>query len=134
MNPLRVSALRSVVFSSAFVLFLAALPPSSAQSNPTGPIRFADITEKAGIRFAHFKGNKGVSINLEEFGPGVCVADFDGDGWQDIYFVNARDRYNRGISVRNALYHNNGDATFSDVTDKAGVPGTGYGLGCIWGD
>jgi len=82
----------------------------------------------------HFKGNKGISINREEFGPGVCVADFDGDGWQDIYFVNGRDLYNRGISVSNALYRNNRDGTFTDVTEKAGVPGTGYGLGCVWGD
>ena len=70
----------------------------------------------------------------EVFGPGVCVGDFDGDGWQDIYFVNGRDLYGRGIVARNALYHNNGDGTFTDVTDKAGVPGTGYGMGCVWGD
>ena len=97
-------------------------------------VKFTDITKAAGIHFVHFKGNQGTSINLEEFGPGVCVADFDNDGWPDIYFVNGRDRYNRGIEVRNALYHNNGDGTFTDVTDKAGVPGTGYGLGCVWGD
>jgi enediyne biosynthesis protein E4 len=64
----------------------------------------------------------------------VCVADYGGDGWQDIYFVNGRDLYGRDIKVQNALYHNNGDGTFTDVTDKAGVPGTGYGLGCVWGD
>jgi hypothetical protein len=93
-----------------------------------------DITESAGIKFVHYKGNKGISINLEEFGPGVCVSDFNRDGWQDIYFVNGRDRYDRGIVVKNALYRNNGDNTFTDVTDKAGVPGTGYGLGCAWGD
>jgi enediyne biosynthesis protein E4 len=97
-------------------------------------IQFSDISRSAGIHFTHFKGNNGTSINLEEFGPGVCVADYDGDGWQDIYFVNARDLYGRGIKVQNALYHNNGDGTFTDVTDKAGVPGTGFGLGCVWGD
>jgi hypothetical protein len=104
--------------------------PQTAESGP----RFTDITKQAGITFTHFKGNKGISTNLEEFGPGVCVGDFDGDGWQDIYFVNGRDRYGRGIQVRNALYRNNGDGTFTDVTEKAGVPGTGYGLGCVWGD
>jgi hypothetical protein len=93
-----------------------------------------DVTASSGIKFTHFKGNKGVSINLEEFGPGVCVSDFNRDGWQDIYFVNGRDRYERGIAVKNALYRNNGDDTFTDVTDKAGVPGTAYGLGCAWGD
>jgi enediyne biosynthesis protein E4 len=98
------------------------------------PIQFTDITAQAGIRFTHYKGASGISINREEFGPGVCVADFDGDGWIDIYFVNGRDLYNRGISARNALYHNNGDGSFTDVTDKASVPGTGYGMGCVWGD
>jgi hypothetical protein len=105
-----------------------------AQNVRPKSVQFTNITDAAGIKFVHFKGNNGISINREEFGPGVCVADFDGDGWQDIYFVNGRDLYNRGISVRNALYHNNGDGTFSDVTERARVPGTGYGLGCIWGD
>ncbi len=107
---------------------------SQAQAQPPIPIEFTNSTAAAGIKFIHFKGNHGISINREEFGPGVCVADFDGDGWPDIYFVNGRDLYNRGITVRNALYRNNGDGTFTDITEKAGVPGTGYGLGCVWGD
>src|SRR6266513_1673236 len=101
---------------------------------PSKSIQFTNLTEQAGIKFVHFKGNNGISINREEFGPGVCVTDFDGDGWPDIYFVNGRDLYNRGISVRNALYHNNRDGTFTDITEASGVPGTGYGLGCVWGD
>jgi hypothetical protein len=107
---------------------------SQAQVTPPASIQFTNATAAAGIKFVHFKGNNGISINREEFGPGVCVSDFDGDGWQDIYFVNGRDLYGRGISVRNALDRNNGDGAFTDVTDKAGVPGTGYGLGCVWGD
>jgi hypothetical protein len=113
---------------------LSALCFLATDSTAQQTIQFTNVTSSAGIHFAHFKGNKGISINLEEFGPGVCVSDFDGDGWPDIYFVNGRDLYNRGIKVQNALYHNNGDGTFTDVTDKAGVPGTGYGLGCVWGD
>jgi len=107
---------------------------SSAQSSPAMTVQFTNVTAQAGIKFVHYKGNNGMAVIREEFGPGVCVADFDGDGYQDIYFVNGRDLYNRGISVRNALYHNNGDGTFTDVTEKAGVPGTGFGLGCVWGD
>jgi enediyne biosynthesis protein E4 len=114
---------------------LSLVTPVHAQSAPpVSSIRFTDITATAGIKFVHFKGSNGISINREEFGPGVCVADFDSDGWQDIYFVNGRDLYNRSLSVRNALYHNSGDGTFTDVTEKAGAPGTGYGLGCVWGD
>ena len=110
------------------------IPGLHAQGPQPASIEFTNVTASAGIKFAHFKGNKGISINREEFGPGVCVADFDADGWQDIYFVNGRDLYNRDIFVHNALYRNNGNGTFTDITEKAGVPGTGYGLGCVWGD
>ena len=109
------------------------LRKSEDQATPS-LIQFTNVTESAGIKFAHYRGNDGIPINREIFGPGVCVADFDGDGYQDIYFVNGRDLYNRGIEARNALYRNNGDGTFRDVTVAAGVPGTGYGLGCVWGD
>jgi hypothetical protein len=109
-------------------------PGLHAQSSRPAQTQFEDVTAQSGIKFVHYRGNNGIAIIREVFGPGVCVADFDGDGWQDIYFVNGRDLYDRGISVRNALYHNNGDGTFTDVTDKAAVPGTGFGLGCVWGD
>ena len=105
-----------------------------AQASRSASIQFTNVTGPSGIKFVHFRGNDGIPINREIFGPGVCVADFDGDGLPDIYFVNGRDLYNRGISARNALYRNNGDGTFADVTEAAGVPGTGYGLGCVWGD
>src|SRR5262245_38852705 len=109
------------------ILLLFANPQSS-------PPRFSNQTKAAGIDFVHFKGNNGISTILEEAGPGVCVSDYDNDGSQDIYFVNGRDLYNRGILTRNALYQNNGDGIFTDVTDKAGVPGNAYGLGCVFGD
>ena len=120
------------------VALIVLLASCSAVAQPDGAhpgsIQFTNTTAAAGIKFVNYRGNDGIAINREIFGPGVCVADFDGDGLQDIYFVNGRDLYHRGIDVRNALYHNNGDGTFTDVTDKAGVPGTGYGMGCIWGD
>ena len=108
--------------------------PSRAQAAPPRPVHFTNATAASDIKFVHFPGNDGIPINREIFGPGVCVADYDGDGYQDIYFVNGRDLYQRGISARNALYRNNGDGTFTDVTERAGVSGTGYGLGCVWGD
>jgi hypothetical protein len=116
-----------------FILLSAFLFAPSLLGQPPS-VQFTNVTAQAGIKFVHYSGNKGIAIIREVFGPGVCVGDFDGDGWQDIYFVNGRDLYDRGIVARNALYRNNGDGTFTDVTDSAGVPGTGYGLGCVWGD
>ena len=68
-------------------------------AHPSGSpsIQFTNATAAAGITFSHFRGNDGIPTNLEIFGPGVCVADFDGDGYQDIYFVNGRDLYDEGI-------------------------------------
>ena len=133
-RKLRYAVLRACVLPLAFAAGFRGRSIFARTAPPPSSVRFANITDSAGIKFVHFKGNNGISINREEFGPGVCVGDYDADGWQDIYFVNGRDLYDRGISARNALYHNNGDGTFTDVTEKAGVPGSGYGLGCVWGD
>jgi hypothetical protein len=70
-----------------------------AQGPQPSSIEFTNVTAAAGIKFAHFKGNKGISINREEFGPGVCVADSMATAGR-IFIVNGRDLYNRGISVR----------------------------------
>jgi hypothetical protein len=96
--------------------------------------QFHDATKAAGINFVHYSGQKGISTILEQSVPGCAFADYDHDGWLDIYLVNGRDLYGRGVKSRNALYRNNRDGTFTDVTEKAGVPGTGYGAGCTWGD
>ena len=78
---------------------------------------FKDIATEAGITFkmAFLPKEQGYNFktNLYDHGCGVAIADFDGDGYEDIYFVNQLGR--------NALYKNNGDGTFTDVTDKAGV-------------
>ena len=124
-------ALRAFAVVLTAVLFASAL---LAGSPPQKKIQFTDVAAQVGIRFLHSKGNSGAPMILSDQTPGVCVADFDGDGWQDVYFVNGRDLENPRHVLKNALYHNNGDGSFTDVTDKAGVPGTGYGLGCIWGD
>src|SRR4051794_38832346 len=98
------------------VLSAAAITHASSGSQGQAP-QFQDATAASQIRFVHTRGNHGPATILEEAGPGVCVADFDGDGFVDIYFVNGRDR-NGGDKVRNALYRNNGDGTFTDVTEK----------------
>src|SRR5262247_3106019 len=122
------------LFTRLSLSFLAIPISLLIHPRPVATVQFTNVTKAAGITFTHFKGNNGTSTILEEAGPGVCVFDYDGDGWQDIYFVNGRDLYQRGVQKRNALYRNNGDGSFTDVTDKAGAPGTGYGLGCVAGD
>src|SRR5215467_14198713 len=109
-------------------LLLLTLPVSLLVCpQPAATTQFTNITKAAGITFTHFKGNNGTSTILEEAGPGVCVFDYDNDGWQDIYFVNGRDLYQRGVQKRNVLYHNNGDGGFTDVTDAAGVGAMDFG-------
>ncbi|HVN81974.1 MAG TPA: CRTAC1 family protein [Terriglobia bacterium] len=109
----------------------------------TSHVVFVDVTKQAGIRFDHCMGDKKLSNILEATGSGCAFFDYDGDGWMDIYVVNGC--YLEGISdpkspfkgmrMTSHLYHNNGDGTFSEVTEKAGVSNEGrYGMGCQVGD
>src|SRR5579872_5598305 len=71
----------------------------------------------------------------ETTGAGCAFFDYDNDGWMDIYLVNRgkADFFSPPSPLRNALYRNNRDGTFTDVTLKAGVPGNGYGMGAAVG-
>jgi hypothetical protein len=112
-------------------------PATSAPAavRPSGPIAFTDITAQAGIHFKHNSGAFGKKYLPETMGSGVCVLDYDNDGWQDILFVNSMDwpEHKTGNSYP-ALYHNNHDGTFTDVTRQAGLGIEMYGLGCSVGD
>ena len=78
----------------------------------------------------------GTIICPRRSGPGCAFLDYDNDGWMDIYLVNSGrcDFYEPAQPLRNAFYHNNRDGTFTDVTQKAGVPGDAYGMGVAVGD
>jgi hypothetical protein len=106
-----------------------------APARPSGPVSFTDITAQAGIHFKHNSGAFGKKYLPETMGSGVCVLDYDNDGWQDILFVNSMDwpEHKTSNSVP-ALYHNNHDGTFTDVTRQAGLAVGMYGLGCSVGD
>ena len=115
--------------------------PAAAASNatpalrPSGPIQFTDITEQAGIHFKHNTGAFGKKYLPETMGNGACFLDYDNDGWQDILIVNSMDwpEHKTGKSY-SALYHNNHDDTFTDVTKQAGLAVEMYGLGCAVAD
>jgi hypothetical protein len=112
--------------------FLVAAIASSAQ---TKPIQFTDVTAQSGIHFKHNSGAFGKKYLPETMGSGVCVLDYDNDGWQDILFVNSTDwPSHKSTKSFPALYHNNHDGTFTDVTAKAGLAIDIYGMGCAVGD
>jgi enediyne biosynthesis protein E4 len=111
------------------------ISPEATSVRPSGPIRFTDVTAQAGIHFRHNSGAFGKKYLPETMGSGVCVLDYDNDGWQDILFVNSMDwpGHATGKSLP-ALYHNNKDGTFTDVTRQAGLAVEMYGLGCAAAD
>ena len=90
----------------------------------------------SGIRWVHTAGKSAARYLPETTGPGCAFLDYDNDGWMDIYLVNSGkcDFYDLSPPLRNALYRNNRDGTFSDVTEKARVAGGGYGQGVAVGD
>jgi enediyne biosynthesis protein E4 len=98
-------------------------------------IRFTDITKAAGINFVHNNGAFGKKFLPETLGPGCAFVDYDGDGWQDILLVNGQDfpGHKRRASTLK-LYRNNHNGTFTDVTVKAGLAVSMYGLGVAVGD
>jgi enediyne biosynthesis protein E4 len=100
-------------------------------------VRYTDVRQAAGITFVQDSTQSEEKYYLETMGTGVGWLDYDQDGLMDLYFVQsaATDIYKPPHPLRSALYHNNGDGTFTDVTDKAGVGGAGhYGQGVAVGD
>lgn len=105
------------------------------QQNPETYPELVDITASTGIHFDHISSPEQKFI-VESMSAGVALIDFDRDGFPDIYFTNAQstDMALRGQAARSALYHNNGDGTFTDVTDKARVQFPCWAMGAVVGD
>lgn len=103
---------------------------------------FTDITESAGIRFKHSVGDAELSNIVEGTGPGGALFDYNNDGFPDLYCVNGcwhpdvSDNRGRALQGKlfNALYRNNRDGTFTDVTQEAGVGDSGYGMSATCAD
>jgi enediyne biosynthesis protein E4 len=138
-------------------------PRPAAASDLPSRVQFADVTEQAGIHFSHFNGAAGRRYLVETMGAGGAFLDYDGDGWLDILLLNGRPlgedgatggtrRAKRGGSGDGAkqrdmsshpvapsrptaaLYHNNRDGTFTDVTRGSGLDVPLYAMGCCVGD
>jgi hypothetical protein len=105
--------------------------------NPTSAVRFTDVRAAAGITFQQDATASAEKYYLETMGSGAGWIDYDQDGLMDLYFAQtaATDIYKPPHPLRSTLYHNNGDGTFTDVTEKAGVGAEGlYAQGVAVGD
>jgi enediyne biosynthesis protein E4 len=104
----------------------------------TGPIVFQDIAKSAGLTtWHHSAGTPKKEFILEAKGPGVCLIDYDNDGWLDIYLVNGANfdfLAGKSPAPHAALFRNNHDGTFTNVTEKAGVANDRWGFGCVVAD
>lgn len=108
-----------------------------ASSPGTLGVRFEDRTTSSGIAFVLQNSASAEKHQIETMAGGVAVFDYDGDGYPDIYFTNGAEQpslQKNGPQYRNRLYRNKHDWTFEDVTDRAGVGGSGYNIGVAAGD
>jgi hypothetical protein len=121
---------RFVLAVPAVLLVLFALAAAPA---PQG-VKFTDATGRAGIRFMHNSGRSGKKYLPETLGSGVALFDADGDGWLDILLINSRDWQPHGRKSLSALYRNNHDGTFTDVTRGSGLDVELYGMGVAVAD
>lgn len=117
----------------------AVTPAPEREAIPVPVVRFRDVTDAAGIRFVHYNGAAGSKLLPETMGGGVCVLDYDADGWQDLLFVNACPWPGHPPPEQPApscltLYRNRGDGTFEDVTAAAGLTVQMYGMAACAGD
>jgi hypothetical protein len=105
-----------------------------AATQPTPSVHFTDVTAAAGIKFHHNAGKAGQKYLPETMGSGVAFFDADGDGWPDILLINSKDWTPHGRKSLPALYHNNHDGTFTDITAGSGLDIEIYGMGVAIAD
>ncbi|MGH9627654.1 MAG: CRTAC1 family protein [Bryobacteraceae bacterium] len=132
-----------MIIAACFLLLAVLLAERSKPAQRALP-RFTDITGQSGVRFQTEASHTSEKYLLETMAGGVALIDYDGDGYLDLYFVNGaklQDPMPAGAGPDksdprywNRLYRNNGDSTFTDVTEKAGVRGHSFGMGAAVGD
>jgi len=125
-----------------FVLALLAfnfreLPQVRNTSSSAQPVlTFEEVTKKSGINWVHSNAQSAARHLPETVGAGCAFVDYDNDGWMDIFFVNSgsSDFFTPTTPLRNALYRNNRDGTFTDVTVQAGLTRDSFGMGVAAAD
>ncbi len=127
---------RLLIANVIFCCLLISLNAAAQNLPPLGNIKFTDITQAAGIDFIHNTGAFGQKYLPETMGSGCAFIDYNNDGWQDILLVNGKDWEGKSTQKRQtmALYRNNRDNTFTDVTETAGLTTPLYGMGVAVAD
>ncbi|MFN3323826.1 MAG: CRTAC1 family protein [Bryobacteraceae bacterium] len=114
------------------------IPVLLATASGPNPATFRNVAAKAGLNQVIVSGGEKKNYVLEVNGSGACWLDYNNDGWMDLYLVNgatlAQLQGKDPPRTTNYLYRNNGNGTFTDVTAAAGVPGRGWGFGCVAAD
>jgi len=123
-----------VPVAAALFALAAVCVISWAAAPDRAPVVFTDVTAQAGIHFMHNAGRSGQKYLPETMGAGVAFFDADGDGWPDILFINGKDFAPHGHRTTAALYRNNRNGTFTDVTAGSGLDIEIYGIGVAIGD
>jgi hypothetical protein len=121
----------------ALLLLVLNLCPIVSAQTPKPNVTFEEVPPgKSGITWVHNNAHSSDRYLPETVGAGCAFFDYDNDGWMDIYLVNSgpSDFYTPTTPIKNVLYHNNHDGTFTDVTDKAGIAGRTFGMGVAAGD
>jgi hypothetical protein len=120
----------------AFALLTACCILALAASSPAGvsDVHFTDVTASAGIHFVHNAGKSGRKYLPETVGSGAAFFDADGDGWSDIFLVNSRSWTPGAKKSTSALYRNNKNGTFTDITAGSGLDAQLYAIGVAVGD
>ncbi|HKV77616.1 MAG TPA: CRTAC1 family protein [Candidatus Sulfotelmatobacter sp.] len=119
------------------LLLLVLNAPVLRSGSASSPIEFQDIADKAGVHFVTENSPTPEKHQPETMPAGVALFDYDEDGLLDIYLVNGAEMpslVKTGPKYYNRLFHNNGNGTFTDVTERAGLAGAGYGMGVAVGD
>jgi hypothetical protein len=114
---------------------IAAVPPLAWRApDAASAVQFVEATAPAGLKFVHNSGRAGKKFLPETMGSGGAFVDLNGDGWLDIVLINGKDWTPKGKRSLSAIYKNNGNGTFTDVTAASGFDVEMYGMGVAAGD